>query len=351
MTRVVVVLAVLLAAISAAWFFTYQAGSAEVTEITMPDDTPIIGHKTVSGGGTVAENTVNPKTKLAKTKHPKKPETGEQGKSLTSDDALGILTELLDNIASGTAVDIASETSLIAYLKETSGKRALTYLVERLKALDLGAAYGNRVIEYGLSLLAAVKSTGSTELMLEIIREQNWQGSDAIYLAKKSITKVNRQGNYTALMQQTFEEIDGKSPFLDELASSIAKNAQQEQVKFLFNYVDEQASAKGNSATNALKAIQTESLVPVISQYLVGNSKPKTNAALNTLANMGQYEAVSILISWSAGQPKANTAQIAGLFDIATRRSPSAVRAIEKEVNYHSFVSADIKNLLLSYLD
>ena len=98
-----------------------------------------------------------------------------------------------------------------------------------------------------------------------------------------------------------------------------------------------------------MNKIQTESLVPHITSYLSGGSTINVkNTLLNTLANMGQYEAASALISWSSKQPKESADQVKQLFDLAFRRSPSTKRAIDKELYTQEFASEELKNIIVN---
>jgi hypothetical protein len=175
------------------------------------------------------------------------------------------------------------------------------------------------------------------------------QGSNAVYLVSKSISKLARNANYTDLVQQAFSQVPDTSPFLRELAIGIAYNAKPEQVVYLISHIDGECKIKSTVASQAMNKIQTESLVPHIASYISDSSTKKVHdTALNSLANMGQYEAASALISWSSKQPKGSVNQVEKLFNIALRRSPSAKRAIDKEIHSQVFVSEGVRKLIIN---
>jgi hypothetical protein len=275
----------------------------------------------------------------------------KQGEALlTSETAMQGLTALLENASNGAVVDIQFEKSLITYLRNTDDKDIYNYILNKLNNAELSTPDGDSLVEYTISLLAAINTSSASKLMLDVVNTKNWQGSEAVYLVKKSISRFNRSGDFTELVQQAYAESSDTSPYLNELATSIAKNAKGEQVQYLFDYIDSNESAKNIAARNALNTIQTESLVPNITQYLSSDSTEKVNVALSSLANMGQYEAASALISWSAAQSLEAKSTVASLFLVALRRSPSTERAIKKEVLSTHFANNEIKSLILSYV-
>ena len=294
------------------------------------------------------------KAKLQKTDNSQNPTVKKlvkQGEALlTSEAAMQGLTALLENTSNGAVVDIQFEKSLITYLRNTDDKDIYNYILNKLNNAELSTPDGDSLVEYTISLLAAINTFSASKLMLDVVNTKSWQGSEAVYLVKKAISRFNRSGDFTKLVQQAYAKSSDTSPYLNELATSIAKNAKGEQVQYLFDYIDSNESAKDIAARNALNKIQTESLVPNITQYLSSNSAEKVNVALSSLANMGQYEAASALISWSAGQSLEAKSTVASLFEVALRRSPSTERAIKKEVLSTHFANNEIKGLILSYV-
>ncbi|AWB57095.1 hypothetical protein [Colwellia sp. Arc7-D] len=275
----------------------------------------------------------------------------KQGEALlTSETAMQGLTALLDNASNGAVVDIQFEKSLITYLRNTDDKDIYNYILDILNNAELSTPDGDSLVEYTISLLAAINTPSASKLMLDVVNTKKWQGSEAVYLVKKAISRFNRSGDFTELVQQAYAESSDTSPYLNELATSIAKNAKAEQVQYLFDYIDSKESAKNIAARSALNTIQTESLVPNLTQYLSSDSTEKVNVALSSLANMGQYEAASALISWSAAQSLEAKSTVASLFEVALRRSPSTKRAIKKEVLATQFANNEIKGLILSYM-
>jgi hypothetical protein len=269
---------------------------------------------------------------------------------LTAEAAMQGLTALLDSASNGTGVNIQFEKSLITYLRNTDDKDIYNYILNKLNNAELSTPDGDSLVEYTISLLAAINTSSASELMLDVVNTKNWQGSEAVYLVQKAISRFNRSGDFTELVQQAYTESSDTSPYLDELATSIAKNARAEQVQYLFDYIDSKGSAKYIAARNALNTIHTESLVPNITQHLSSDSTEKVNVALSSLANMGQYEAASALIIWSAAQSLEAKSTVASLFEVALRRSPSTERAIKKEVLATQFANNEIKSLILSYV-
>ncbi|MGB2739021.1 MAG: hypothetical protein WBC60_00540 [Cognaticolwellia sp.] len=294
------------------------------------------------------------KVKLQKVDNSQKPNSNSLEKHesalLTGEKAMLGLTALLDSASNGTGVNIQFEKSLITYLRSTDDKDIYNYILNKLNNAELSTPSGDSLMEYTISLLAAINTSSASKLMLDVVNTKSWQGSEAVYLIKKAISRFNRSGDFTALVQQAYAESSDTSPYLNELATSIAKNAKAEQVQYLFDYIDSKESAKDIAARSALNTIQTESLVPNITQYLSSDSIEKVDVALGSLANMGQYEAASALISWSATQSLEAKSTVASLFEVALRRSPSTKRAIKKEVLAKQFANNEIKALILSYM-
>jgi hypothetical protein len=263
--------------------------------------------------------------------------------------ALQIVKDLLGDIYNKQKVDFLAEKELLKYLKETNDEQVYQFIIETLESADIGNESADRLIEYSLSLLAAVDSRRASELFFTFVGNEELQGSNAVYLVSKSISKLARNANYTDLVQQAFSQVPDTSPFLRELAIGIAYNAKPEQVVYLISHIDGECKIKSTVASQAMNKIQTESLVPHIASYISDSSTKKVHdTALNSLANMGQYEAASALISWSSKQPKGSVNQVEKLFNIALRRSPSAKRAIDKEIHSQVFVSEGVRKLIIN---
>ncbi|MCL1068625.1 hypothetical protein L2735_17785 [Shewanella olleyana] len=256
---------------------------------------------------------------------------------------------LITSIIGNNEIDFELEKSIVAYLKSNDDYEVYHHLLELLNEAMLGTKTGDRLTEYCLSLLAAVGTISSTELILKVVNEKDWEGSEAVYLVNKAVSSLNRDGEHTTLIEQAFTQSSDGNPYLTEIAANIAKHAQVEQITYLFSFIEDGSSSKDIVASNAMSRVQNESLVPAITEYLTDNNPQKVDVALSSLANMGQYEAASSLIAWSATQSIEETSKVASLFDIATRRSPSTARAIKKEASQTQFLSDEVKALVLSY--
>lgn len=269
--------------------------------------------------------------------------------NLDEGEALRLTKTLLDTIYNNQKVNFSDEKALIQYLKETNNEDVYQSIIAKLKAANMGNENDDRLIEYTISLLAAIDSKRASELLFAFVGKENWNGSSAIYIVNKSISKLTRNGDYTDLVQQTYTEMSDENPFLGELSSAIARHANIEQVDYLISYVDSPEKNKSINASKAMMSINDESLVPHISSFLSDNSTMSIQStALDSLANMGQYEAASALISWSANQPKTSMKQVEQLFTVALSRSPSTRRAIEKEANSQKFTSDDVRELIIN---
>ena len=273
-------------------------------------------------------------------------------KELSDEDALTVTKTLLNRVYNSETIDFIAEKELLNYLINTKNEGVYQFIIEKLQSAIKGNKNDDRLIEYTLSLLAAIDTQRASEVFFDFVAKNDWQGSRAIYNVKKSIEKLNRSGEYTALAQQAFTIADEDSPFIGELATTIARHAQSEQIEYLFGFIDEKYESKRLFVKRAMNTIHDESLVPHITGYLKDSSTAIIkNTALNTLANMGQYEATAALIKWSSTQSKNSAEQVKKLFDIAIQRSPSTKRAIEKELHIQNFVSADIKVVIATAAD
>ncbi|MBU2919352.1 hypothetical protein KO505_15490 [Psychrosphaera sp. F3M07] len=266
----------------------------------------------------------------------------------SNDKQLKNTIRLLSNIYNNKTVDLKVEKSLLKYLKDTDNAEIYQVIIDNIHNANLGNESDDRLVEYSLSLLAAIDSTRSAQIFYDSISTGKWQGSNAIYTVRKSIEKLARTPNHIELVQTTFSKVSEDNPFINELAIAIAKNAKKEQIDYLIGYIDNKSVTKSNAATRAMNKIKAEPLVPHIIKYISENSSIAVqNTALSSLANMGQYEATSALITWSSKQDITSSNQVKELFTIALRRSSSTTRAIEKELSSKVFVSNDIKNVII----
>jgi len=294
---------------------------------------------------------LNDKDKILVFEHVNKEEDANSNVTPTTLDAPGALQiaiTLLSSIHSNEKINFVDEKALLKYLKVTNDEEVYLLIIEKLQAAVAGNENDDRLVEYSLSLLAAVDSRRASEVFFTFIGKEEWKDSSAIYIVNKSISKLTRNGDYTALVQQTFTQANDDNPFVRELSSAIARHATTEQVDYLISFVDSPSKNKSMGASQAMNSIHKESLVPHITSYITSSStKAVHNTALNSLANMGQYEAASALITWSSKQPKESFDQVEQLFTIALSRSPSAKRAIEKEINTQEFVNENVKELII----
>jgi hypothetical protein len=262
--------------------------------------------------------------------------------------ALQIIDDNLYNTINNQVVDVTAERELLDYLRKTNNEQVYLFIMEKLQSASKGNESDDRLIEYALSLLAAVDSPRASELFFNVVRQDDWQGSNALYSVRNSISRLARNNNYDSLMQQTFTQVNDENPFLNELAVAIAQDAEIEQVDYLINYVDSPLKNKSAVINQAMHSINKESLVPHITTYISDSSSSNVqNVALNTLANMGQYEAASALIAWSSTQRIEAKKQVESLFTIALARSPSTQRAIEKEILFYEFTSEELKKSII----
>lgn len=294
---------------------------------------------------------LNDKDKPLVFEHVNKEEDAGKNVNQTTLDAPGVLqiaNTLLSSIYNNEEINFSDEKALLKYLKATNDEEVYLHIIEKLQAAVAGNESDDRLVEYSLSLLAAVDSLRASEVFFTFIGRAEWEGSSAIYIVNKSISKLTRNGDYTALVQQTFTQANDDNPFVRELSSAIARHATTEQVDYLISFVDSPSKNKSMGASQAMNSIHKESLVPHITSYITSSStKTVQSTALHSLANMGQYEAVSALIAWSAKQPKESIDQVEQLFTIALSRSPSAKRSIEKEINSQEFANENVKVLII----
>ena len=299
---------------------------------------------------TTTDSSNKSKVEKAELVNAKGKQISEQPKqnSIDSEHAVLITTTLFENIYNKQPIDFAAEKALLNYLKETNDDQVYQQIISWLHNLKFGEENQDRLMAYGLSLLAAIDTREAAEIFFSVMQQDNWQGSSAIYSVKSSVARLTQNDSYKDLVQQTFTQVNDSNPFLKELALAIAYHAKEPQLDYLINYVGGEQNNKSNVAIQAMKNIQTEALVPHLVRYISDTKSLKVkNTALDSLAHMGQYEAASALITWSASQPQTSNDQVQTLFDIAIRRSPSTKRAIEKEIDSHTFLSESIKQLII----
>jgi hypothetical protein len=83
--------------------------------------------------------------------------------------ALQIVKDLLGDIYNKQKVDFLAEKELLKYLKETNDEQVYQFIIETLESADIGNESADRLIEYSLSLLAAVDSRRASELFFTFV--------------------------------------------------------------------------------------------------------------------------------------------------------------------------------------
>ncbi len=263
-------------------------------------------------------------------------------------EAVLLAETLFGSIINKQTVNFSAEKRLINYLKENNDEQVYHFIIEVLNSAEIGTESGDRLIEYGLNLLAAVDSISTAEVFFDFVGKEEWQQSSAIYVVRKTLEKLASSDAYHNLAQQAFTHAKDGNPFVGELPTAIAYNPKEAQVVYLISYVDSLSKSKSAGAVQAMRTIHKESLVPHIVSYTTDNSSSEVQrAALDSVANMGQYEAASALITWSSTQPKDSVQEVEKLFVTALGRSPSTKRAIDKEINLQEFDSDNLKKLII----
>lgn len=269
---------------------------------------------------------------------------------LTQKEAAEVLVSLFGKLTSFSELELENERRLVAYLRKVDDRKIYDILRMRFDKAVVGTSEGDKILEYGLSLLAAVNTRAATELLLEFVSKNEWENSEAIYLVKKSISHLNKSGHHSDLMKRAFATSKDTNPFLKQIAKGITNQPTPQNVDYLFSYISGNNNTKNSAAIYALNSLNYEPIVPTIKQYIGSEMLEQKEAALNALANMGQYEAASALIYWGALQPIEQKSKVKVLFDIAVSRSPSTIRAIKKEATKLTFASDEIRTLILSYI-
>jgi len=262
----------------------------------------------------------------------------------TSISTFGVWQELVNSIKIA-RVDTAKEKQLILMLKE---KAAPDVYDEIRKLLQLGPNdASDRTQEYLLSLLAAINTPESVAVLLDALQTLSNSSSDTVYVAKKSIQKISKDANHTSLLKDSFVELEEDNLYIGDVAQGIAKNASARDLEFLIDMAKTDGS-KSKVALSSLQYLNNERLVPNLQQVIDSNAAESqlVAASLNSLANMGQYEAGVALIKWSASQDASDLAYVRQLISQAESRSPSMSRAIEKTLHKQAFVSQEVKEMI-----
>ena len=156
-----------------------------------------------------------------------------------------------------------------------------------------------------------------------------------------------RQESHQCWTDNCADDANELETAISDIANAIAKNASESSFDFIINQIDSLGD-KSSIAMNSMENITQEKLVPKL-QQIINSRDPNSElsqVSLTTLANMGQYEAAVALIQWSAYQPPSADKLVTELFNSAVNSSPSAYRAIEKELNSYDFLSSEIKKTI-----
>ncbi|MGI2173770.1 hypothetical protein [Shewanella ulleungensis] len=308
------------------------------TSVQDPHIVPVQSNKDKSASEPV-NSLVNTKTVMDV-----KSTSSRANNSVSSEQTLVIWSEIKTLLSDG-KVDVSLEKQLINSLKQRPNSEVYLEVSQLLQQPDDNLTSRNQ--EYLLSLLAAVNSPESVSLLLSTLESEQVLDSNAIYSAKKSIQKIARTDTHMNLFQSTFSNMNSDNIFLPDIANAIATNVSESSFDFIINQIDT-ASNKSVIAMNSMELITQEKLVPKL-QNIINTREPNSEisqVSLTTLANMGQYEATAALIQWSAAQPSSADSLVGELFYSAASRSPSAYRAIEKELNSYDFSSDKIKETI-----
>ncbi len=277
------------------------------------------------------------------------------GQTLSKLDEKSLLTEkevfdlwlVVQNQLKVGAIELSLEKKLIKLLRQQPNKQIYQDIVKLLRSQD--ADLNSRRQEYLLSLLAAINTSESVEVFLSELENISVSESNAIYTVKKSMQRLSRTSQYSKLFEESFINMSSDNLFISDVAQSIAKNAQAENLDFIISQIDAN-DKKSEVALQSLEYLKNEKLVPQL-QTLIQTRTPDssvTQASLQSLAGMGQYESAVALIQWSATIPSSSQMVVETLFTTAGNRSPSTYRAIEKELNRTQFVSSEVKQAIQS---
>ncbi|MGI9946912.1 hypothetical protein [Vibrio hyugaensis] len=242
-------------------------------------------------------------------------------------------------------VDTTKEKQLILMLREEANPAVYDEIRKLLQLNPSGTS--DRTQEYLLSLLAAINTSESVTVFLEALQMLSNPSSNTVYVAKKSVQKVSQDARYTMLLRESFVELQEDSLYLSDIAQGLAKNASANDFEFLID-IAQTDDSKSKVALSSLQYLNNERLVPNLQQVIASNAvgSELVDASLNSLANMGQYEAGVALIKWSANQNASDLAYVRQLISQAESRSPSMSRAIEKTLHKQMFVSSEVKEVI-----
>ncbi|MGS0673768.1 hypothetical protein [Shewanella sp. 125m-1] len=311
-----------------------QFQSNSQTNVNMPRVNEVVSQ---GGRSSTLVNSINVESKPIGTS------TRQQLKDeqLTPAETYANWTEVKTLLTKG-EINIELEKLLIDSLKKTANPQVYAELKLLLQVPDSNLDSRNQ--EYLLSLLAAINTKESVSLLLATLEEENVTDSNAIYVAKKSLKKIAQSAAHIDLLENSFNTMFSDNLFLADVANGIAGNATEQSFNFLVVQVDAD-NEKTPIVLASMSHINNERLVPQL-QYLINTREAESElsiTSLNTLANMGQYEAAVALIQWSAQQPASSKAFVEELFSTASQRSPSTYRAIEKQLNIQQFTSSEVK--------
>ncbi|MCG3864422.1 MULTISPECIES: hypothetical protein [unclassified Photobacterium] len=242
-------------------------------------------------------------------------------------------------------VDVTQEKKLITYLRESDDALIFEEIWQLLQVPDYDLISRNQ--EYLLSLLAVINTQTSINLFLLALQHVDIRDSNTIYVADKSLKKIAAYPENFPLLEQTFSLMHSDNRFLLGLVNGIARNAGTEQLAFLVTQIDAK-SKKSPLVIASMSKLTDERLVPEL-ENIINSRQPKdevTISSVRALASMGQYEGTVALINWSTQQQEEQKDFVFELFQTAVQRSPSAYRAIEKQLNKQEFVSREIKEII-----
>ncbi|WP_318489651.1 hypothetical protein [Photobacterium leiognathi] len=242
-------------------------------------------------------------------------------------------------------VDVRQEKKLIASLRESDDILVFEEIWQLLQVSDYDLISRNQ--EYLLSLLAVINTQASINLFLLALQHVDIRDSNAIYVAEKSLKNIAASAENLPLLEQSFSLMHSDNRFLLGLANGIARNAGKEQLAFLVTQIDAR-SKKSPLVIASMSKLTNEQLVPEL-ENIINSRQPEdevTISSVRALASMGQYEGTVALINWSTQQQYEQKDFVYELFQIAVQRSPSAYRAIEKQLNKQEFVSSEIKEII-----
>jgi len=269
--------------------------------------------------------------------------------SIVAKDVSELWKKIMNSLSANVDIDLEAEQQLIEYLKHNDDDAIYADIIAKLTAAGSNSEETSRSQQYLLSLLTMVNSERSVGILLDTIATVEIVDSNAIYATKKSIERLARSPQHVDVIQNTFLNINDDNLFVDDLSNAIARNAQPENLDFLIGYIDVPDSYKKQAVVQSMIMIRQEKLVPHLQTYLESQNSSANvkQVALESLAYMGQYEAASALIKWSATQSMASLDQVTKLFNIALDRSPSAKRSITKELDDYDFNESAIKQGIL----